>query len=66
MLNRFHICCNQLRQLYKTIDEHWDIFTNDMEIQILKDYSMLSRKFTKYYSCKYNIDMIIPPFALFY
>jgi len=57
-LNRFHVCCNQLRRLYKAIDQHWDIFTNDMEIQIMKDYSMLSRKFTKYYSSKY-ITMII-------
>ncbi|XP_036149944.1 odorant receptor 10a [Monomorium pharaonis] len=49
-LNRFHICCNQLRRLYKAIDEHWDIFTNDVEVQVMKDYSMVSRKFTKYYS----------------
>ncbi|KAL6262947.1 hypothetical protein P5V15_005735 [Pogonomyrmex californicus] len=41
---------DKLRHLYKTIDEHWNIFTNDIEIQILKDYSSLSRKFTKYYS----------------
>ncbi|XP_077266646.1 odorant receptor Or2-like [Temnothorax americanus] len=44
--------CNQdrLRRLYKDIDKHWDIFTNDVEVQVLKDYSMLSRKFTIYYS----------------
>ncbi|KAG5333699.1 OR10A protein, partial [Acromyrmex charruanus] len=50
MLNRFHVYCNQLRRLYEAIDQHWDIFTNDMEVQVMKNYSMLSRKFTKYYS----------------
>lgn len=53
MLNRFHVCCNQLRRLYQAIDEHWNIFTDDMEMQVMKDYSMLSQKFTKYYSSKY-------------
>ncbi|XP_011700854.1 PREDICTED: uncharacterized protein LOC105457716, partial [Wasmannia auropunctata] len=41
---------DKLLRLYKAIDQHWDIFTNDMEVQIMKNYSMLSRKFTKYYS----------------
>ncbi|XP_025075628.1 uncharacterized protein LOC112553034 [Pogonomyrmex barbatus] len=50
---------DKFRQLYKTIDEHWDIFTNDIEIRILKDYSMLSRKFTKYYSMLMYIMMSI-------
>jgi len=45
--------CGQLRRLYQTIDEHWNIFKNDMEIRTLKDYSMLSQKFTKYYSSEY-------------
>jgi len=39
--------------LYQTIDEHWNIFKNDTEIRILKDYSMMSQKFTKYYSSEY-------------
>ncbi|KAL6262946.1 hypothetical protein P5V15_005734 [Pogonomyrmex californicus] len=59
---------DKFRQLYKTIDEHWDIFTNDIEIQILKDYSSLSRKFTKYYSTSiylmctvYIIIPLVPP-----
>ncbi|KAL6445880.1 hypothetical protein ACFW04_000933 [Cataglyphis niger] len=43
-------CPFEFRQLYKAIDEHWDIFTSDVEVQVLKDYSDLSRKFTKYYS----------------
>ncbi|XP_020295042.1 uncharacterized protein LOC109860396 [Pseudomyrmex gracilis] len=37
-------------QLYQVIDNHWNIFTNDIEVRVLKNYSMLSRKFTKYYS----------------
>lgn len=53
MLNRFHVYCNQLQRLYQDIDEHWNIFTDDMEVRVMKDYSMLSRKFTKYYSSKY-------------
>ncbi|KAL6262944.1 hypothetical protein P5V15_005732 [Pogonomyrmex californicus] len=41
---------SKLRWLYKAIDEHWDIFTDDTEVQVMKNYSTLSRKFTKYYS----------------
>ncbi|XP_077266609.1 odorant receptor 9a-like [Temnothorax americanus] len=41
---------DKLRWLYQAIDEHWNLFTNDMEVRVMKDYSMLSRKFTKYYS----------------
>ncbi|KAG5319422.1 OR22B protein, partial [Pseudoatta argentina] len=62
MLNRFHVYCNQLRRLYEAIDQHWDIFTNDMEVQVMKNYSMLSRKFTKYYSSKilfWNIAVLM-------
>ncbi|XP_072760095.1 uncharacterized protein [Anoplolepis gracilipes] len=40
---------DKLQQLYETMDEHWNIFTNEIEVQILKDYSVLSRNFTKYY-----------------
>lgn len=52
MLNSFHVCCNQLRRLYQAIDEHWNIFTSDVDVRVMKNYSMLSRKFTKYYSSK--------------
>ncbi|XP_036144332.1 uncharacterized protein LOC118646133 [Monomorium pharaonis] len=41
---------DKLRRLYKAIDEHWNIFTNDVEVQVMKNYSMVSRKFTKCYS----------------
>ncbi|KAL6262945.1 hypothetical protein P5V15_005733 [Pogonomyrmex californicus] len=41
---------DKLQWLYEAIDEHWNIFTNDMEVRILKDYSALSQKLTKYYS----------------
>ncbi|XP_011872701.1 PREDICTED: odorant receptor 49a-like isoform X3 [Vollenhovia emeryi] len=51
---------DKLRRLYLTIDEHWNIFTNDVEIRVMKDYSMLSRKFTKYYSrLMYSIMIIL-------
>ncbi|XP_039315032.1 uncharacterized protein LOC105206979 isoform X5 [Solenopsis invicta] len=58
-LNRLHTCYNQFRYLYKAIDEHWDIFTNDVEIQILNDYAKLSRKVTKYYAMLLYIMMVI-------
>ncbi|XP_011700850.1 PREDICTED: uncharacterized protein LOC105457712 [Wasmannia auropunctata] len=41
---------DKLRWIYETIDEHWNIFTNDIEVQVMKEYSMSSRKFVKYYS----------------
>ncbi|XP_018044264.1 PREDICTED: LOW QUALITY PROTEIN: uncharacterized protein LOC108684456 [Atta colombica] len=50
---------DKLRRLYKAIDQHWDIFTNDMEVQVMKNYSMLSRKFTKYYSMLMFSSMLI-------
>jgi len=42
-----------LRWIYEAIDEHWNTFTDDIEIRIMKEYSMLSRKFVKYYSSEY-------------
>ncbi|KYN09837.1 Putative odorant receptor 67a, partial [Trachymyrmex cornetzi] len=44
---------------YNSIDQHWNIFTNDMEVQVMKNYSMLSRKFTKYYSMLMFSSMLI-------
>ncbi|XP_067208934.1 uncharacterized protein [Linepithema humile] len=41
---------DKLRLLYETIDDHWNIFTNNMEVQVLSEYSTISRKFAKYYS----------------
>ncbi|XP_026826856.1 odorant receptor 63a isoform X3 [Ooceraea biroi] len=40
----------KLQKLYLTMDEHWDIFTNETDVRVLKDYSTLSRKFTIYFS----------------
>ncbi|XP_011871689.1 PREDICTED: uncharacterized protein LOC105564135 isoform X2 [Vollenhovia emeryi] len=64
MLNCFHVCCDQLRWLYQAIDEHWNIFTDDVEVRIMKDYSMVSRKFVKYYSkvmCSIIVILILIP-----
>ncbi|KAL6262943.1 hypothetical protein P5V15_005731 [Pogonomyrmex californicus] len=41
---------DKMQWIYEAIDEHWNIFTNDVEVEIMKEYSMLSRKFMKYYS----------------
>ncbi|KAH0952955.1 Or9e9 [Eciton burchellii] len=44
--------CNheKLWKLYRMIDEHWSMFTSDLEVRILKNYSLVSRKFVIYYS----------------
>ncbi|KAH0952954.1 Or9e8 [Eciton burchellii] len=47
---------DKLRKLYQSIDEHWDIFTNEIDVRVLKHYSLLSRKFTLYY---FNICNIV-------
>ncbi|XP_032675239.1 uncharacterized protein LOC116846029 [Odontomachus brunneus] len=41
---------DKLLRLYEAIDHHWNIFTSDIEVRILKDYSLMSRKFTIVYS----------------
>ncbi|KAL6445882.1 hypothetical protein ACFW04_000934 [Cataglyphis niger] len=60
---------DKFRQLYETIDEHWNIFTSDTEVQVLKHYSMMSRQFTKYYSMLMYVMMsafiIIPLTPMF-
>ncbi|XP_071625452.1 odorant receptor 10a-like isoform X8 [Temnothorax longispinosus] len=38
---------NRLQQLCIAIDKHWDVFTDDVEVRVMKDYSLLSRRFTK-------------------
>ncbi|XP_028047003.1 uncharacterized protein LOC105837982 isoform X3 [Monomorium pharaonis] len=41
---------DKFRHLYETMNNHWDIFTNELEVRILKNYSNISRKFTIFYS----------------
>ncbi|XP_070165314.1 odorant receptor 63a-like [Polyergus mexicanus] len=41
---------NKFRCLYETMNDHWNIFTNDLEVRILKNYSNVSQKFTIFYS----------------
>ncbi|XP_018352427.1 PREDICTED: uncharacterized protein LOC108754516, partial [Trachymyrmex septentrionalis] len=41
---------DRLQQLCIAIDKHWDIFTSDVEVRIMKDYAMLSRRFTIVFS----------------
>ncbi|XP_077266615.1 uncharacterized protein LOC143899819 isoform X2 [Temnothorax americanus] len=61
---------DKLQQLYITIDKHWDIFTNDTEVCVLKNYSLLSRKFTKYYAtiiylmCSVSLTVPLTPLLL--
>ncbi|CAL1688040.1 unnamed protein product [Lasius platythorax] len=41
---------DKFRCLYEAMNDHWNIFTNDLERRILKEYSTVSRKFTIFYS----------------
>nr|XP_012226905.1 PREDICTED: uncharacterized protein LOC105674862 [Linepithema humile] len=41
---------DKFRVLYEAINDHWNIFTNKLEVQTLKDYSAISRNFTIFYS----------------
>ncbi|XP_024884880.1 uncharacterized protein LOC112462997 [Temnothorax curvispinosus] len=35
---------DKIRYLYEAMENHWNVFTSEIEIRILKDYSMLTRK----------------------
>ncbi|XP_077266603.1 uncharacterized protein LOC143899814 isoform X2 [Temnothorax americanus] len=41
---------DKMRWMYEAMDKHWNIFTDDIEIQIMKEYSMLSQTFVKFYT----------------
>nr|XP_012226907.1 PREDICTED: uncharacterized protein LOC105674863 isoform X2 [Linepithema humile] len=40
----------QIKRICEAIDNHWNIFTSKLEVQILNDYSIMSRKLTTTYS----------------
>ncbi|KAG5330349.1 OR22C protein, partial [Acromyrmex charruanus] len=48
---------DKFRRLYEIMENHWNIFTNDLEVQILKSYSHVSQKFTVSYSILMYIMM---------
>ncbi|KAG5309530.1 OR9A protein, partial [Acromyrmex insinuator] len=48
---------DKFRHLYEIMENHWNIFTNDLEVQILKSYSHVSQKFTVSYSILMYIMM---------
>ncbi|XP_011697488.1 PREDICTED: uncharacterized protein LOC105455686 [Wasmannia auropunctata] len=41
---------NKFRRLYEVMEDHWNVFTNNLEVRILKSYSHISHKFTVSYS----------------
>ncbi|XP_071626807.1 odorant receptor 63a-like isoform X1 [Temnothorax longispinosus] len=41
---------DKIQSLYETMDNHWNIFKSESELQILKNYSTISRKFTIFYA----------------
>ncbi|KAL6266262.1 hypothetical protein P5V15_003122 [Pogonomyrmex californicus] len=41
---------DKFRRLYEIMENHWNIFTNDLEVRILKTYSHISQKFIVFYS----------------
>ncbi|XP_039315039.1 odorant receptor 63a [Solenopsis invicta] len=50
---------DKMRCLYEAIDEHWNIFTDDIEIRILKEYSCLSQKIVIYYSMLFFSSLVV-------
>ncbi|XP_071625437.1 uncharacterized protein [Temnothorax longispinosus] len=49
----------ELRWMCETIDEHWNIFTDDIEIRVMKEYSMLSQKLVKLYLILLYITLLM-------
>ncbi|XP_025074655.1 uncharacterized protein LOC112552797 [Pogonomyrmex barbatus] len=41
---------DKFRCLYEAMNDHWEIFTDELEVRILKNYSTISRKFSIFYS----------------
>ncbi|XP_070165316.1 odorant receptor Or2-like [Polyergus mexicanus] len=41
---------SKFQRLYETMENHWNIFTNEFEVQIMKTYSGISQRFTVSYS----------------
>ncbi|KAG5318239.1 OR2A protein, partial [Pseudoatta argentina] len=41
---------DKIRYLYKAMENHWNIFTDEFEMRILKNYSILSQKFALIYA----------------
>ncbi|KAL0114189.1 hypothetical protein PUN28_011483 [Cardiocondyla obscurior] len=59
-------CLNRgkMRWIYEAIDRHWSIFTDDIEVRIMEEYSILSRKLVTYYTiiiCGTLLVIIILP-----
>ncbi|KAL0114192.1 hypothetical protein PUN28_011483 [Cardiocondyla obscurior] len=53
-----------MRWIYEAIDRHWSIFTDDIEVRIMEEYSILSRKLVTYYTiiiCGTLLVIIILP-----
>ncbi|XP_014488824.1 PREDICTED: LOW QUALITY PROTEIN: uncharacterized protein LOC106751997 [Dinoponera quadriceps] len=63
--------CNsdKIRHLYEAIENHWNIFTSESEVRILKDYTVASQKFTIFYSlllyCMTTLFISIPLVPIF-
>ncbi|XP_019698865.2 odorant receptor 63a-like [Harpegnathos saltator] len=60
---------DKFQHLYEAMNAHWDVFTDDSEIRILKEYSTVSRKFTIFYATMMYILMsmfvVIPLIPVF-
>ncbi|KAL6427566.1 hypothetical protein ACFW04_008805 [Cataglyphis niger] len=41
---------SKFQHLYETMENHWNIFTNELEVQIMKTYSAIAHKFSVSYS----------------
>ncbi|XP_067205830.1 odorant receptor 63a-like isoform X3 [Linepithema humile] len=54
----------QIKRICEAIDNHWNIFTSKLEVQILNDYSIMSRKLTTTYSTSMVTIMIFAMVAV--
>ncbi|XP_072752965.1 odorant receptor 63a-like isoform X1 [Anoplolepis gracilipes] len=58
LLNQF-FNHDKFQRLYETMENHWNIFTNDFEVRIMKNYSNISQKFAKSYAISIFVMMSI-------
>lgn len=58
-MSSLHCYDRQIRRLYEAIDNHWNVFTDESEVRILREYTHISRKFTVIYSCEYKDHLYV-------
>ncbi|KAL0117358.1 hypothetical protein PUN28_010301 [Cardiocondyla obscurior] len=59
LINQF-LNYNKIQRLYESMENHWNIFTDDIEVRILKKYSHVAYQFTVSYAGPMLLDVILP------